>query len=254
MAQEPEELKRDIEATRAEMQETVDAIQERLSPENVKEELKERAQEATGQAKDWVQDAATGQVQGAVHQVQERGNTMIETIKQNPLPAAVTAFGIGWLWMSRNQRSDGASMRSGNQAFSGAQHRIGEAASGITDAAGSVQHAATHAGREVQGEALRRADQAQQQTQRAKGAFERMLNENPLVVGALALGAGVAVGLAIPGTEREDELMGETREQLVTEVQQRAQEVAQKVEQVAGEAVQQAQTAAVEGAREQGLS
>ena len=95
-------------------------------------------------------------------------------------------------------------MRSGNAGFKGAQHRIVEAASGVTDAAGSVQQAATQAGREVQGEAMRVADQAQQQTQRAKGAFQRMLNENPLVVGALARDGRVVRGQgAVPSRAEE---------------------------------------------------
>ncbi len=57
------------------------------------------------------------------------------------------------------------------------------------------------------------------QTQRAKGALERMLHENPLAVGALALGAAAAVGLAVPESSKESQMMGQARDSLVEEAQ-----------------------------------
>jgi hypothetical protein len=41
-----------------------------------------------------------------------------------------------------------------------------------------------------------------------------MLQENPLAVGTLAVGVGAAVGLAIPETSKEHEVMGEARDNL----------------------------------------
>ena len=42
-----------------------------------------------------------------------------------------------------------------------------------------------------------------------------MLNENPLTVGALGVGVGAAIGLAIPETSKEHEVMGEARDTVV---------------------------------------
>ena len=60
--------------------------------------------------------------------------------------------------------------------------------------------------------------------------FSRWMRENPLAVGAAAIAVGAAIGLAIPETERENQLIGETRDHIID----RAQEMAtQKVQQVA---------------------
>jgi hypothetical protein len=42
--------------------------------------------------------------------------------------------------------------------------------------------------------------------------------ENPLAIGALALAAGVGVGLLLPSTQREDELLGSARDRMVGQV------------------------------------
>ena len=76
-----------------------------------------------------------------------------------------------------------------------------------------------------------------------------MLQENPLVVGALAVGTGAAVGLAIPETAKEHEVMGEARDTVVEKAQEKAQEVQQSVQRVAEEA----QGAVQQEAENQGL-
>ena len=77
-----------------------------------------------------------------------------------------------------------------------------------------------------------------------------MLQENPLAVGALAIGAGAAVGLAVPQTSQEHEAMGEARDSLVEKAQEKAQEAQQRAQRVAEEA----QSAAKEEAENQGLT
>jgi hypothetical protein len=66
------------------------------------------------------------------------------------------------------------------------------------------------------------------------------MHEQPLVAAAAALVAGVAVGLLIPSTRKEDELMGETRDQLIEsarEVRREAMETARDVTRTAADAV-----------------
>ena len=67
--------------------------------------------------------------------------------------------------------------------------------------------------------------------------YNQQINENPLIVGAVALAVGAIVGLMIPSSEYEDELMGETRENLVSKARNAANETVEKVKQVAGNAV-----------------
>ena len=77
-----------------------------------------------------------------------------------------------------------------------------------------------------------------------------MLRENPLAMGALAVGAGAALGLAIPQSTQEHEVMGEARDTFVEKAQEKAQDAQQRVQRVA----QEAQSAAKEEASNQGLT
>ena len=77
----------EIERTRADMTETVDAIQERLNPQNLKEQAKDKVREAT------------------VGKAQEAGSGIVDTVKANPLPAALTGIGLGWLFISARRQS-----------------------------------------------------------------------------------------------------------------------------------------------------
>jgi ElaB/YqjD/DUF883 family membrane-anchored ribosome-binding protein len=228
-----ERTRAEIERTRADMGETVDAIQQRLSPEGLKEQAKDRVKEAT-----------VGKAQGA-------GSTIVETVRANPVPAALTGIGLGWLFMSARRQSS-AQLRyedrdaggpSAGQAVERARDKVGETASQAQDRAGQV------AG-QAQDQVSRLGDQARYQARRASGGFQRMLQENPLVVGALAVGTGAAVGLAIPETAKEHEVMGEARDTFVEKAQEKAEEAQQKVQQVAEEA----KSAAKEEAENQGLT
>jgi ElaB/YqjD/DUF883 family membrane-anchored ribosome-binding protein len=194
----------EIERTRADMGETVDAIQQRLSPENLKE-----------QAMDKVKEATVGRAQVA-------GSTIVETIRANLLTAALTGLGLGWLFMSaRRQSSAQLRYRSTTYGFPppyaerssstpSASETLGRARDSVGETASQAQDRVSHLG-----------DQAQYQTRRASDEFQRVLRENPLTVGALAVGVGAAAGLAVPQTGKEHEVMGEARDTFVERAQER---------------------------------
>ena len=123
------EIHAEIEQTRIEMTGTIDAIQEKLSPEVVAEQVKEKAQEVAAQAveqakeharevaaqavdhaKEAMYEATVGRAEQAVSDVGQTAmgvpQMVMETIKQNPLPAAVAALSLGWLWRNRNRQSE----------------------------------------------------------------------------------------------------------------------------------------------------
>ena len=98
------------------------------------------------------------------------------------------------------------------------------------DLAGRPQNKAGDLSSRTRDRASQLGSQARQQASRASGGFQRMLNDNPLTDGAL--GVGAAIGLAIPETSKEHEVMGEARDTVV----EKAQEMQQSVQRVAEEA------------------
>ncbi len=225
--QRPAEIERDIEATRARMTQNIDELGERLSPQHLKT-----------QAREAIRDAAQSTVSNVGDQARQTGSRLVDMIRDNPIP--VMAVGVGVTWLLR-QRAQGtvSGDRMARYAYSGPDRRsamekpnrarMGRAG----EAVGDVRHAASDAAERVgerageirerlgeRAEAL--TDQAQQKTQQMKSNLEQMLEENPLAVAAGAILAGLAVGLLLPGTEREDRMMGSTRDELVD----RAQDVA----------------------------
>jgi hypothetical protein len=70
-------------------------------------------------------------------------------------------------------------------------------------------------------------------TERAQTEFDRLLRDNPLALGVVALAVGAAVGMAIPETQRERAMIGDVGHQLVDKAQNLAQGAIDKVQQVA---------------------
>jgi len=128
----------EIEQTRAEMSDTIDAIKEKLSPahlmqeakESVKETTSNLAHEAMDKAKETVsgavesaRDAVSGAVDSArqavapavesarqavgpaVDTARDTGTYIMDMIKQNPMPAALIGLGLGWLYLNQRNQS-----------------------------------------------------------------------------------------------------------------------------------------------------
>ena len=380
----PEVIRNQIENTRADMTETIDAIQERLNPDTLKEHAKDAVREATvGRAEEAVSNVSE-RAQEMVHDVtdtaRDAGTDVVDMVRQNPLPAALAGIGLGWLWMNRSksqqtqrtyyqpQRHTTTHQQSyyspGYQEYERREaryqpqgesqsvgDRVGNVASSIGDAAGSVQHTARDAGsgivdvvrenplpaalsgiglgwllmnrsksqhyqrsyyqpqrhttlhqqsysspgfeeyqqREAQyqsggspsvgervgsvagsvGDAAGSAADSVQQTagqiagqvsqfgsmaqgevQDLRFAADRMLDENPIPMGFLALGLGLAVGMMIPETEKENQVFGEARETVMDRAQTAAQEVVEKVQNVVGDVTETVQ----QSSQEQGLT
>ncbi len=245
----------EIEQTRSDMAGTIDEIGHRLQPQTIANEAVEKVREATvGKVERFMDDAGQN--------VQRTSNGMIDTIRQNPVPAALAAIGIGWLavrmrdqgsaygidYSSRGRsayRGNGYAYGSryapsyggysGNGDSGSGQDAMERARQGAQDVADQASQRAQQVGSDVQRAAQDAFDGTQEKLQSAQWQVDRTWNENPLALGALALGVGAAVALAIPETQKERELLGEQRDRVV-----------EKVSTVASDALDQAQTKAQE--------
>ena len=234
----PEEIRSDIEQTRTELSETIDAIQERLSPEHLKEQATSAVREATVGKAEQAVSSATETARGT-------GARMLETIKQNPLPAALAGIGIGWLVMK--SRSGASGGQASGQAAGQLPQKVGETVSQAQERAGQMAGQVQERAGEMVSSAQETAGQVASQTQ---GQVQRLLQESPLAVGGVALALGAAVGLALPETQQEHQIMGQTRDRLMEQAKATAKETQEKVQHVAEEA----QKAATEEAKHQQLA
>jgi hypothetical protein len=65
---------------------------------------------------------------------------------------------------------------------------------------------------------------------RAQTTFQRALRQNPLGVGAAAVALGAVAGLALPSTQKEQQLLGEARETVMERAADAVEQTAARVE------------------------
>src|SRR5690606_30749568 len=117
------------------MSRTVDAIERRLSPARLKEQVtgvkehvlgeirdaknqvKGDLADEIGAARSKLRDATVGRVEDMVMDARDRvsdaGSDVLGTIRENPIPAALVFVGLGWLAMSA--RGGGGRTRDGSR-------------------------------------------------------------------------------------------------------------------------------------------
>jgi len=126
---------------------------------------------------------------------------------------------------------------------SNAAEAVGNIASGAGDVAGNVAGGVGDVAGNVVGG-------VQQGAQKATNELERMLQENPLAVGGVALVVGAVIGMMLPATEKENQLLGKVHDNLMEKAGEAVQQTMDKV----GNVTEQVTNTAKEEARNQGLT
>jgi ElaB/YqjD/DUF883 family membrane-anchored ribosome-binding protein len=221
-----ETLRSDMEETRAHIGETLEQLEERLTPGNL-----------AGNAATAVKDAASRRMEQMMHTAGERMNEMTERTRDaagaiaeragsNPWPAVLIGAGLGYLLyhaLSENEyRWDSSwNARGHSRDYPEGRAVAYTSESGSYETAGSrqgdgptVRDIAHRGGRQL-ARAGRRAS-----TFASRGA--RMVRDNPIGFGIAALAAGAAVGLSAPETETENQWMGDTRDALIDRAKEMA--------------------------------
>ncbi len=248
------ELRQGIEQTRAEISETLVAIEARVNPTTVKQTVTEGFEAAKQAVQQQLHEATVGKVENMAHKAERaiddvRGS-VVDTIRENPVPAILTGVGLAWLFMNRRSRSTSRQLPQmrGYVLQGGGYEEVGQAAGQIAekvqttaqDVSQRVQekaHEVSERAKETSGRVAERAGEVAAQTRvqarRLENRIEQSFFENPIGFAALSIAAGAALGLALPRTRREDELMGGSRERLLEKAQSSVQGAVQKAEQVA---------------------
>jgi ElaB/YqjD/DUF883 family membrane-anchored ribosome-binding protein len=260
-----QQIRAEIEQTREDLSETIGAIQDRLRPGNVASNAAASVRNTASAAVDNVRHAASETLEDFAD------SRIVQDVRSNPIPATMIGIGlvgVAWLalggredrWRGRGRRrtevfDHGTSAGYYEQRdpyYRGA--RGSQAASGWATGTRPDQVTADEAGSTTAadlaartGEFAREAGwKARQTTRRAQNQLQRAVTENPLAVGAAALAVGAMIGMALPETGRENELMGETRDQVVEGAQEMARTAATRVQEVATDAAKRVQDVATD--------
>ncbi|HET6726339.1 MAG TPA: DUF3618 domain-containing protein [Gammaproteobacteria bacterium] len=221
----PDALESEVEATRSRMNETIDAIERKLTPG-----------EMMNESLDYFRHSGSG----------EFLTNLRESAKNNPMPAVLTGIGIGWLMLANRSSGTGrATARAGE---------LKDEMKGKAGAAADRTREAAHNAKERVHDARERMHRAREETRdlgrRASGSMRdaadqvsRVMHEQPLIVGALGIALGAALAAGLPRTSTEDKLMGGIRDEAMDKATEAGQERAEQAEATAH--------AAAEAAREQ---
>jgi hypothetical protein len=105
-------------------------------------------------------------------------------------------------------------MTTGDRVTGQVQDGVESSRAAFDSAAESVRDTASRAAQATRS----KAESVREGAAHAQERMQRMLDEQPLLLGALGLAAGALIGALLPSTESEDRLVGDVRKSVVEKV------------------------------------
>jgi len=287
---EPESIRSDINVTRQRMDDTMDALGNRLQPKHL---LDEALGYLRGKSEDG-ESRLTRMKEKLTHSCDTAMHSVVDTVKQNPMPALMIGAGVAWMIYS-NRRPDSedyrvedysaadASLRydpdthydqpleyptapgteakwndQGGSKLGQVKEKLTNKASAATDQVKEKLSHASEAAREkmyaLRGRASevtnRVKDSTRQVYARSRDRVVTTADHHPLEVGLVALAAGLMMGLAMRTPNAVNRRIGPAADRLRERTRQAGAEVLEKGKRVAQAAV----SAVKEEADAQGLT
>ncbi|MFA7619510.1 MAG: DUF3618 domain-containing protein [Thiohalomonadaceae bacterium] len=227
----PEELQMNLDRTRADLYDTLQALEQRFSPGQI---LDQTLRYLSGGPKEYAHNLSV-------------------QVRDNPLPVALIGIGIAWLMAAPHMgrkadveyTSEGLPEESYGERAKGAMHgmservsekqadvrarmgrRVSEAKGRFARMSDNLRHRREAAG-EHGGEM---AEHLRERGMQARDSFSTLMHDQPVVVGALAMALGALLGAGLPVSRRERETMGP----MSGDVIQRGEEMVHKAKDMGG--------------------
>lgn len=137
-----------------------------------------------------------------------------------------------------------------SSAYQRATDAAGSAADSLGSAASSVRQGMASAGQSLSSAGQEAREQLGYLSDSTSRGLGWVMREQPLVLGAIGMAVGAAIGAMLPSTEAEDRLMGETRDRLADQARATAQEGYERVKEAAGEHIEHAKATVSDAAGE----
>lgn len=246
------ELEREAEQIRAGIAQTAEALQDRMSPGKMVDEFMAYMKDSDGSL--------------AMDNLRKQA-------RDNPMALAMIGSGFAWLMFGgggsgstavREPKVESKEDREGGR-LTDAAFAAGDAANGIADKAsdivdrardvagqaadrirGAAGQASDHArrlGLDATDRGYAAADDVRDMADRGRRTVMDALDREPLVLGAIGVAVGAALGAMLPGTRFENDAFGKTRDSLMRGAEDVVDRAAETARNVAGEAVQAAKAA-----------
>lgn len=235
-----DDIERDIDRDRDHLSQTIRALEDRLSPGQIFDQVWGYARRNGGTFSD----------------------NLVRTISENPVPVILTAAGIAWMALARHRDRDdawysedadypvrasygvdpsyddaydddidqlygdtayldtefGSTATTTSSPAASATSKAGQKYRDVKDTLESKTREAKEGARHLTRDARRSArhlrDRSRRQWSQASHGARDFFDTNPLAVGAAALALGALIGAALPETEAERRLLGEKGERL----------------------------------------
>src|SRR6185503_5262535 len=172
----------------------------------------------------------------------EFAGNLTDAATQNPMPLLLTSIGLGWMMLMSRRGSRGGNAtpyenqwkdQSADDRGGALRERAGRAADQVhgamdstretlKQAADSTRETIEQTAESVRSGATRAVEITREQAGMARERVDRLLHEQPLMLGALGLAAGAIIGALLPTSEHEDRLLGEVRDKAVKDVAQKS--------------------------------
>ena len=207
------ELEREVEETRGQIDRTVDALKDKMQPRELFDE-------------------ATKMMSGTSNKVL---TTAVQQLRENPIPIALIGLGVAWLAISQTRKDPtlGGTYPNGyyptyegydeEETLRGkvkakadaAKAKLSSAAQSAKTKLSSATHTAGDGVSEARGRAAQMAAEgkakAGEYRAMARNRFDNTLESEPLVIGAIGLAVGAAIGASLPSTPAERRYIGPAR-------------------------------------------
>lgn len=190
----PADLEREADSVREDLEGTVDKLMHQLSP--------------------------TELLNRGISMVRNTGDVdfvrnLVNRVESNPIPTVLA--GVGLIWLITASSSPKSSSHSVAERTRDAADRTRVAGHKVAEGASDVMHKVRDSGRHT-------AQSARGGLRDAGKRYTQLLDEQPLLVGVLAVAAGAALGALLPRTSTEDRVMGEWSDRGADAIKEKAEE------------------------------
>jgi hypothetical protein len=230
----PAQLEREIDATRAELLGTLEQLEHRLSPGDLLNTVLSRVRRDGG----------------------EFAGNLGNSVKDHPVPALLASIGIAWMMAANGRHHEPNAARStgaGNggrrvresadrmrERWQGAKESMKHGSDAVRHGVAGTRSSVSASAGSMRRRAKRMSSAAGRGADRARSGMDYLWHEQPLILGAIGLAAGVIAGAALPPTEEEDRAFGALRDRTLDKAKAAGADTAREAREKVGDAAERA--------------